>query len=302
MGILGGSAAVISGGDMDDAVQSKVDGLINQFEEFVSELAKEKGLRTAVVRSRLPCNSVILLDSSYIWIVAERAHGIPSVYHFDRPTMTLDAGEARAVGLWEFGFQDPFAIGMIRKWVDLPLEKRALAVRQAAANWVESEERRVVAMTQLVRLDPIFGPPAFLPEPRLCFVIMPFNDELTEIFERIVKPTVELHDLVCIRADNVRTNRAIIHNIWKSICEARLIIADLTLGNANVFYELGIAHTVGKETILISQREERRRPFDVLHLRTIIYDNTAIGGDNLRRELSASISEALRPAIVEPES
>jgi hypothetical protein len=43
-------------------------------------------------------------------------------------------------------------------------------------------------------------------------------------------------------------------NIWKSICEARLVVADLTGGNANVFYELGIAHTVGKETILIAAR------------------------------------------------
>lgn len=158
-----------------------------------------------------------------------------------------------------------------------------------------------MAMTQLIRIDPLFGPPTFLPNPQLCFVIMPFTDELTQIYERIIKPTVEAHNLACMRADDIRTNQAIMHNIWKSVCEARMIIADLTLGNANVFYELGIAHTVGKETILISQREERRRPFDVLHLRTIIYEDTALGGDHLRRELSATIEAVLNPALLNPE-
>ena len=127
---------------------------------------------------------------------------------------------------------------------------------------------------------------------------MPFDQELTDIYQTFVKPTVEEQNLVCRRADDIRTNRAIMDNIWKSICEARLVIADLTMGNANVFYELGIAHTVGKETILISQRNEHRRPFDVLHLRTIIYENTAVGGERLREELRQSLTDLLEPVTV----
>lgn len=301
MALLGG-AAVLSGGDMASELQNSVNALISQFEADVGQLAAAKGLRRAVVRSQLTCNSVMLADSTHVWIVAESAKGLPSIYYFDRPDFSMSAIDARSVGVWEFGFQDPFVIGLQRQLLDFGAEDRTPAVREAAAQWVASEEHRVVTLTQLVRLDPIFGPPTFLPEARLCFVIMPFTDELTRIYERIIKPTVESHGLVCIRADDIRTNKAIIHNIWKSICEARLVVADLTLGNANVFYELGIAHTVGKETILISQREERRRPFDVLHLRTIIYEDTALGGDYLRSELSASIEDVLKPTIVSHES
>ena len=129
---------------------------------------------------------------------------------------------------------------------------------------------------------------------------MPFTEELTRIYERIIKPMVEGQGLACKRADDIRTNKAIMDNIWKSICEARLIIADLTLGNPNVFYKLGIAHTVRKEAILISQRQEaeKERPFDVLHLRTIIYEDTAVGGHYLRRELAESIRVVLEPTVL----
>jgi hypothetical protein len=66
-------------------------------------------------------------------------------------------------------------IGLRRDLLDVPEEQRAAELAQAALAWVESEERRVVTMTQLVRLDPLFGPPTFLPDPGLCFVITPFS-------------------------------------------------------------------------------------------------------------------------------
>lgn len=129
---------------------------------------------------------------------------------------------------------------------------------------------------------------------------MPFTESLTDIYQSFVKPTVELPDfgLVCRRADDIKSNRAIIQDIWKSICEARLIIADLTGLNANVMYELGIAHTLGKETVLIYQRgHDIRFPFDLAHIRRIEYDNTAIGGRTLEQELRATLSGILSPTI-----
>jgi predicted nucleotide-binding protein len=129
---------------------------------------------------------------------------------------------------------------------------------------------------------------------------MPFTETLTQIYKAFVKPTIENPEfgLICRRADDIKSNRAVIQDVWKSLCEARIVIADLTKLNPNVMYELGIAHTLGKETILIYQRgEEDKFPFDLSHIRRIEYDNDALGGRKLEEELKATISHILEPQI-----
>jgi predicted nucleotide-binding protein len=129
---------------------------------------------------------------------------------------------------------------------------------------------------------------------------MPFASDLTSIYTTLVKPTVEdpRFGLVCRRADDIKSNKAIIQDIWKSVCEARLIIADLSGLNPNVMYELGIAHTLGKETILIYQRGENPKfPFDLAHIRRIEYANDAIGGMKLVDDLRATLESVLSPTI-----
>ena len=85
------------------------------------------------------------------------------------------------------------------------------------------------------------------------------------------------------------------NDIWRSICEARFIVADLTGRNPNVMYELGIAHTVGKEVILIHQSgEDPKFPFDISHMRIINYDNTATGGNALRKKVEETIGSVMQ--------
>ena len=60
--------------------------------------------------------------------------------------------------------------------------------------------------------------------------------------------------------------------------------------NANVYYELGIAHTLGKPAILLTQEKEPQKlPFDIRHMRFVVYDNTIAGGEQLQKELRKSI-------------
>jgi hypothetical protein len=101
--------------------------------------------------------------------------------------------------------------------------------------------------------------------------------------------------LVCKRADDIKSNRAIMQDIWKSICEARIIIADMSNLNPNVMYELGIAHTIGKETILLYQKtnQELRFPFDLSHIRRIEYENTMTGAKALESNLSLTLDNVL---------
>jgi predicted nucleotide-binding protein len=84
-------------------------------------------------------------------------------------------------------------------------------------------------------------------------------------------------------------------DIWKSICEARLVIADLSDFNANVMYELGISHTVGKDTILLCEKSEDdvKFPFDLTHIRRIEYKNEISSTKKLEMDLIETIRSVL---------
>ena len=297
MPLLQGTAVV--GGDMPTDLRQKSQSVASRFDEIVQELAEERNLRRAEVRSQLVNHAIVIADKDTVWFVCEATLGMPEIHFFDRPQLTLSRDDARESGNLDFGLREPYVVGIPRNVLDMAEDQADEILRSGALAWIESEVNRFVLMSNMIQISPIFGPAAFRQEPGLCFVIMPFADDLTKIYQEIIKPCVEAHGLACRRADDLRTNRAIMDDIWKSICEARLVIADLTQGNPNVFYELGIAHTVGKDTILIWQRQqpEKKRPFDIFHLRTIAYDDNATGGQYLRRELDVTIDAMLRPIV-----
>jgi hypothetical protein len=144
-------------------------------------------------------------------------------------------------------------------------------------------------------INPIFGAAPDRINRQLAFVLMPFKDDLTRIYVSIVKPVVEEIGLDCLRADDYKTARAIIQDIWYAICESRLVIADMTGLNPNVMYELGIAHAVGKNTIIIHQKKQDVQfPFDLAHIRRIEYEDTAEGVKILQRELNKTLRSVLK--------
>lgn len=95
---------------------------------------------------------------------------------------------------------------------------------------------------------------------KVCYVIMPFSDtdscsagQWTTIFNGLIKPAVEEAGLGyrCLRS-KARTGN-IIKNIVQDLYSANVVIADLTDKRPNVFYELGVRHTLRHRTILIAQ-------------------------------------------------
>ncbi len=112
---------------------------------------------------------------------------------------------------------------------------------------------------------------------RTCFVIMPFSGtaacqeaEWTAVFREMIKPAVEESglDYVCTRSDLKAGN--IVKGILSNLDEADVVIADITDLNPNVFYELGIRHTLKEYTILITQ-DMSSIPFDLSSYATIEY-------------------------------
>jgi hypothetical protein len=76
-----------------------------------------------------------------------------------------------------------------------------------------------------------------------------------------------------------------------------MLLADLTDKNANVFYELGLAHAAKKPVIFTSAHVDDV-PFDLRHLRVIIYD---VREPEWSVRLRKSVTDYLRNAIKEPE-
>lgn len=105
---------------------------------------------------------------------------------------------------------------------------------------------------------------------RLCFVLMPFEKEWSDrVFKSLLRENIESLGLQCLRADFLK-GPIIMEDIWVKINQAAFIIADVTEKNPNVMYEMGIVHSIGKPTILISQ-DLTSIPFDFKHLRHYCY-------------------------------
>lgn len=85
------------------------------------------------------------------------------------------------------------------------------------------------------------------------FVIMPFYEELQYVYEQLIKEPLEKEGHEVSRADDVKSHDYIPRRIIQNIRDYDIIIADLTGQNANVYYELGIAHTLDRPTIHIVQ-------------------------------------------------
>ena len=127
-----------------------------------------------------------------------------------------------------------------------------------------------------------------------CFVIMPFSSVFDAEYHDIIRPAVEAAGLTCIRADELYSKPQVIADIWKSLRSARVVIAELSGRNTNVFYELGVAHVLGKPVIIITRNQEDV-PFDLKALRYLYYDiNNPFWGQNLQKALVGMIQKLLK--------
>jgi hypothetical protein len=132
-------------------------------------------------------------------------------------------------------------------------------------------------------------------EDDLCFVIMPFSvPDLNDLYEYFIEPVLrEKCKLRPERGDDTLGSNAIIEDIKESIQKARIIVADLTGRNPNVFYEVGIAHTLNKPVLLMTQSIDDV-PFDLRHRRTLVYQYTPPGCKKLEKSLYENIQKMLK--------
>lgn len=143
--------------------------------------------------------------------------------------------------------------------------------------------------------------PRFSPE-KTCFVICPIGEPESpersrsdQVFQFIISPAVTKHGLTPLRSDQLPSpGRNITNEIIRHILEDRIVIADLTGRNANVFYELGLRHSFRMPVVQMIARGERV-PFDVQGTRVVYYSLDLAGGEHAKAEVEQQIAEALDP-------
>lgn len=128
-------------------------------------------------------------------------------------------------------------------------------------------------------------------EPALASAMMPFDAGFNSIYDAI-RQAADNAGLRCRRADDIWENAAIIQDVVALIDRSRIVVCDCSGRNPNVFYEAGIAHTLGREVILITQNDHDI-PFDLRHLRYIRYLNNAEGRAALTQALQARMQTLL---------
>ena len=175
------------------------------------------------------------------------------------------------------------------------LEKLNIILENTNLKLRVAEEKIKRLSSTSIPAIPIWQNRNFEIEKDCCFIIMPFKKEknLNHVYNDHIKKIIESFELRCIRADDIFKHEMIMEDIWEQICIAKFIIGDLTDKNPNVFYELGMAHTLGKRVLLITQSEDDV-PFDLRHLRYIKYEFTPPGMKEFENKLEKAINFILK--------
>jgi hypothetical protein len=130
--------------------------------------------------------------------------------------------------------------------------------------------------------------------PPVAFVIMPFGKNFDSVFSDMIVPALPAYET--IRADTRLDQRGILEKIVTGIERASLVIADLTTRRPNVMYELGIAHTLGKPTVMMAQ-DLSDLPFDISAYPVLAYSSEPAHASELLSRLREIGERHLRRGV-----
>ena len=136
--------------------------------------------------------------------------------------------------------------------------------------------RHTIVSRQFIEARPtVFRVPMEAPDTRFVSVMIPFGTNFKSVYETISDVCVSL-GLGCQRADEIFDQSELIQDIFSLIYRSAVVICDFTDRNPNVYYETGIAHTLGRPVIPLTQSSEHVT-FDLQHHRYIQYVNNGEG-------------------------
>jgi hypothetical protein len=166
-------------------------------------------------------------------------------------------------------------------------------LNQLTAAFGISLPKMVARPENTIEATPVFKTPSQNANIADVFVLMPFAEELKPVYTERILPVVKQLGLSCKRGDDFFSSASVIDEVWDSIFHAKLCIADCTGRNPNVFYELGIVHTIGKPCVLLAQSIDDI-PFDIRHRRFIVYDAAPQGVGAFEEALTKTVQSELQ--------
>lgn len=187
------------------------------------------------------------------------------------------------------GLRDLFGI---KKKEDKLMESATVETKQEEQTQSQSAEEpkktpEVKTLDLALNKEPEAGTGSLRPEMRPhAFVIMPFGKkkgadgsifDFNAIYSQLIKPTLEEAGFEAFRADEETTSGDILTDMFQELLLADLCLVDMSIDNANVFYELGIRHAFRKRGIVHIQAGRAYMPFDIFNVRTIPYHITPEG-------------------------
>jgi len=158
------------------------------------------------------------------------------------------------------------------------IEKKCTATGEDISS-EQSDGRKIVFSPN------IFQVPSESVDQNLISVMMPFSSELSAVCESI-KEAASLTGFYCKRVDDIWEHSTVIQDVFSLIFQSYIVVCDLTGKNPNVFYEAGIAHTLGKHVVPITQSDDDI-PFDLKHHRYAKYLNNGEGRERLKEDLAS---------------
>ncbi len=126
-----------------------------------------------------------------------------------------------------------------------------------------------------------------------AFVMMPYKEPYEGIYRNVTSRAIEKCGLESVIVKDVAFTGPIADKISKLIIESSVCIADLTEANPNVMYEVGIALSLAKPVVFITQGEIISIPFDIRHHRIVKYEVGNIGLEKLYSDLVSTLSATL---------
>jgi hypothetical protein len=215
---------------------------------------------------------LLLLRESKTWeeLCKRYAYADPAQLKTNTNTMLLlkKLFEMRDLGLITFQQQDTgdgiIPVGEIKE------TELWSKIRVAFGGMSLSDAAKLSRHSNGIAVAPVFLRPSVPAEKIDVFVLMPFKAKMQTVYTNHIKKMGEELGLTIRRADEIYSPRHFIENVWDGICAAQLILADCTEKNPNVFYEIGMAHTVGKKVVLIT-RSDKDIPSDIKHFDYIPY-------------------------------
>jgi len=179
----------------------------------------------------------------------------------------------------------PANLNELERYVDT--RRVGMRVAPVASAFVSTVSTRMPERVVTFAPD-VFSIPDKAVDTNMLSVMMPFEGRFAGTYAAIRNVCARL-GINCRRADDIWDNSILIQDVFDLIFTSHAVITDFTDRNPNVFYETGVAHTLGKIVIPITQSVSDI-PFDLRHHRALTYLANAEGLAKLETDLEKKLT------------